>query len=102
MDIEQQKNVIEHLTAPDVERSYRGRVGCMCGCRGHYRSAPRTKRSDVSRIRLLAAAKLTHRAEGIHVDIADDLQYVFVEMDGRVSAAYLTDEGQQRLRALIG
>lgn len=34
---EDKKEVVNvFLLEKDIERSYRGRVGCMCGCRGSY------------------------------------------------------------------
>jgi hypothetical protein len=108
--------IIESLTIADVLQAYSGKPGCACGCRGNYRITESSrKEADDSRgyphgdgdVNLRQVSKVLNqvrwaarhnpyfedlnRAPAIHVNAADDLQYVTAQMsERRVYTVYLT------------
>lgn len=45
--------IVETMQAGDVMRTYRGRQGCMCGCRGSYRETQRSAARALNEIKSL-------------------------------------------------
>lgn len=80
---EQTKNFLLGLTADKVTRTYRGREGCMCGCRGTYRE---TELAAKRMIRDLLVAL----DEGASVEMINGSseQIVYLDRYGRTTALY--------------
>jgi hypothetical protein len=100
------------LSLSGVERTYYGKIGCMCGCHGRYRCpfASRAGRDDVvnqhvcdrdlSGIKAFAGAcEDLNASESWMIELDGDVQYIYFEDvdENRCWAVYLNDEGKSHM-----
>ena len=80
----QVNEILSTIDAGSVHRVYRGRVGCMCGCKGTYREGGRAAKRAIGDFR--QAAEL---GENIEVfDCSDGSKGLYLERGERVVAVY--------------
>ena len=122
MDKETALKVIASLTVADVMSAYSGKPGCACGCNGTYRiieanrkeaDADRGYAHDDEDVNPRQVSKVLgqvqwaarhnpyfedlNRADQIHVNAADDLQYITAQVsERRVYTVYLTSAARKR------
>lgn len=98
-DDRQIRDALQHLTAGDVARSYSGKTGCACGCRGNYSERNSTKSLVLSQL------KQTWRStDVVWSDVGLDLDGRFffaVDTETRARTVYLTKEATERLSHLV-
>lgn len=79
------------LTVNQTTRSYSGKPGCMCGCRGEYKESERSRK--------LAITQLL-KDPSVRLDAWGDEGAIFVATDTRNRVLYLTAEGVAAVRAM--
>jgi hypothetical protein len=72
------------ITVEHTTRTYSGKTGCMCGCRGTYNESPRARK--------LALTQLLNDPT-VKLDDWGNEGCLFVESDTRNRVLYLTAEG---------
>lgn len=95
-----------------VGKVYSGRPGCMCGCRGKYTAATKHlewANKDRGYPYLSAAGEVSDRSVAVIVnkmnkfaellEWADDGQYAYLELDGRIYCAYFAGYDRRVVKA---
>lgn len=100
---------IQSLTLTHVHRAYRGRSGCMCGCRGKYYTPGITgdrHADECSKISpracngILEDLKAADRAGSqIDVKLDGDVRWASFDDDDRNLTVYLNDAGAKHLES---
>lgn len=78
------------ITAEQVQRSYNGKVGCMCGCMGTYNddSQSRTFKMAITKInKVIAMTEQEREQAGIELDIEEG-NYAYISTGNRCTAVY--------------
>jgi hypothetical protein len=83
------------LTLEHTVRSYSGRPGCMCGCKGEYSETERARKMAITQLLKNPAVRLQSWSPS-----GGDAGCLFVDTDTRSRALYLTEEGVKAARAL--
>jgi hypothetical protein len=76
-------------------RSYSGRPGCMCGCKGKYSDSDRTRKMAITALLKDPKVQLQSWAES-----GGDAGCLFVDTPTRTRALYLTQAGVEAARAM--
>ena len=84
------------LTVEQTVRSYSGKPGCMCGCKGTYNEGTRARKMAVTALLENPAVRLqVWGAAG-----GEDAGCLYAESDTRNRVLYLTAEGVATARAM--
>jgi hypothetical protein len=83
------------LTLEHTVRSYSGRPGCMCGCRGDYKETDRARQLAITQLLKNPDVQLQSWPES-----GGDAGCVFVDTPTRTRALYLTQAGVDAVRAM--
>lgn len=84
------------LTVDQTVRSYSGKPGCMCGCKGTYNKSERARKMAVTALLKNPEVRLQTWNQGR----SDDAGCLFVDTATRSRVLYLTAEGVAAARAL--
>lgn len=77
---------IKEIAFKDVTRSYNGRIGCACGCKGLYSEAGTAS----TRLRLNVINSALSVGRTVHItDCGDTICYEFEHNTGRVTKVYV-------------
>ena len=72
---------IQDITPSEVKRAYKGKIGCMCGCRGkHYTEGP-----------MLTKILRTIQANEERAVVYDAGGWIAVQLAGKEHCVYLND-----------
>lgn len=82
------------LTLEHTVRSYSGRPGCMCGCKGTYNESERARKQAITVLLKNPEVRLQAWKP------SDDAGCLFVDTPTRTRVLYLTAEGVEAARAL--
>ena len=83
------------LEVAHTVRTYRGKPGCMCGCRGTYSETPRARKMAITQM----LADPTVKFEVGHID-KDIPGCIFISSNSRVRVLYLNADGIAAVRAM--
>lgn len=81
------------LTLEDTVKTYSGKPGCMCGCRGTYNDGERARKMAVSQM-----LKDNFRVQEFGFGVDESAGCVYVETETRNRVLYVTAAGLQKLK----
>ena len=84
------------LTVQDTVRSYSGKPGCMCGCRGTYRDTERARKMAITQMLKDPGMRIQTWKES-----GGDAGCVYVDTPTRTRALYLTAAGAAKVAAMF-
>jgi len=84
------------LTVDQTVRSYSGKTGCMCGCKGTYNEGVRARKMAATALLKNPDTRLQTWNQGR----GDDAGCLFVDTETRTRVLYLTEAGVAAARAM--
>lgn len=84
------------LNVTDTVKSYSGKPGCMCGCKGTYNEGERARKMALTALLKDPAVRLQMWAES-----GGDAGCIYVETATRNRVLYLTAEGVAKVAAMF-
>ena len=84
------------LNVSDTVKSYSGKPGCMCGCKGVYNEGERARKMALTALLKDPAVRLQTWAES-----GGDAGCIYVETATRNRVLYLTAEGVAKVAAMF-
>jgi len=85
------------LKIENVTRAYAGRVGCMCGCRGNYKTAKpehvmysESEELSPRAVKMRFNKVMKTDPAHVNVDLSEDgtIEHVWIEENGRTTVLY--------------
>jgi hypothetical protein len=77
---------IQGISPETIVRVYKGRIGCMCGCRGkYYDASTRSGKAMVNKVLRTVKANVSL------VEVDPRGEWVSVQLDGKEHCIYLAD-----------
>ena len=75
---------IQSITPSQVKRAYKGKVGCMCGCRGQYWTPEQSMTMVTKVLRIIQA-----NADLAEVD--PGCEWIALQLNGKEHCVYFVD-----------